>query len=182
MTTPRGSVASCEPHDGLCWFYSPGKWGNGPHPLSVGFEKDVGRQPGKVTRHCLHRTAKPGCGAPCFLFSIVSMPAVGLPFTYSLLPFTSHFGCVPEGRLLRTVVSCPGNVFKLCHIVGWPVSSTLSLSVTFSPRSVRAVGSPTSPAPPLLQQSLRPGLLTCVKSGLTLMQQQSRPPGWCTLP
>lgn len=35
MTTPYGSVASCEPHDGLCLFYYPGKWGNGPHPLSV---------------------------------------------------------------------------------------------------------------------------------------------------
>lgn len=155
---PCGSVASCEPHDGLCWFYYPGIWGNGPHPLRVVFEKDVGSQLGKVTRHCLHRSTRPGCWAALHLQPSSVQKAI-----------------------LRMVVSCPGNVYKLCHIVGWPVPSTLSLSVTFWPHSARAIWSPTSPRPPLSQRSLHPRPPTCVKSGLTLLQQ-SRPPGWCTLP
>lgn len=80
MTMPCGSVASCEPHDRLCWVYYPRIWGNGPHRLRVGFEKDVGSRLGKVTRHCLHRSTRPGCWAALHLQpSSVHLPSLMCP-------------------------------------------------------------------------------------------------------
>lgn len=94
---------------------------------------EVGSQLGKVTRHWLHRSTRPGCWAALHLQPSSVQKAV-----------------------LRMVVSCHGTVFKLCHIMGWPVPSTLSLSVTFWPHSARAIWSATSPMPPLSQRGLGP--------------------------
>lgn len=52
--------------------------------------------------------------------------------------------------------SYPRDVFRLYHVVGWPISSTASCSVTLSPHSERAIWSPTSPVPSLSRGSLCP--------------------------